>query len=142
MKKAFMLLVLTVLSVVALVACQEEAKLTKITFTGATDVSDIAYGAEFNILTGIKAIGDDNKDYTDKITFQSTATISATGVLDTETVGVAAVKYIVTVGNVTGEKWRYLTVLNPTAVEGQMLINRDFAGRVSKLSDTYSFTFV
>ena len=126
MKKAFMLLVLTVLSVVALVACQEEAKLTKITFTGANDVSDIAYGSEYNILTGVKAIGDDNKDYTDKITFQSTATISATGVLDTQKVGVAAIKYIVTVGNVTGEKWRYLTVMNPTAVEGQMLINGDF----------------
>ena len=123
MKKTFMLLILTVLSVVALVACQEEAKLTKITFTGVTDVTDIAYGTEFNVLTGVKAIGDDNKDYTDQITVQSVATISETGVLDTQTVGVAAVKYQVKVGNVTGEKWRYLTVLNPTAVEGEMLIN-------------------
>ena len=80
MKKTFMLLVLTVLSVVALVACETEAKLTKITFTGATDVSNIAYGAEFNVLTEVKAIGDDNKDYSDLITVQSTATISATGV--------------------------------------------------------------
>lgn len=135
MKKTFMLLVLTVLSVVTLVACKEEAKLTKITFTGATDVSDIAYGSEFNVLTGIKAIGDDNKDYTDQITFQSTATISESGVLDTQIVGVAAIKYIVTVGNVTGEKWRYLTVLNPTAEEGQMLINGDFEGGTGGWTD-------
>ncbi len=135
MKKTFMLLVLTVLSVVALVACESEAKLTKITFTGATDVSDIAYGAEFNVLTGVKAIGDDNKDYSDLITVQSTATISATGVLNTQAVGVAAIKYSVTVGNVTGEKWRYLTVLNPTAVEGQMLINGDFEGGTGGWTD-------
>jgi len=135
MKKTFMLLVLTVLSVVALVACQEEAKLTKITFTGVTDVTDIAYGTEFNVLTGVKAIGDDNKDYTDQITVQSVATISESGVLDTQTVGVAAVKYQVKVGNVTGEKWRYLTVLNPTAVEGEMLINGDFSGGTGGWTD-------
>ncbi len=135
MKKTFMLLVLTVLSVVTLVACQTEAKLTKITFTGVADVTDIAYGTEFNVLTGVKAIGDDNKDYTDQITVQSVATISETGVLDTQTVGVAAVKYQVKVGNVTGEKWRYLTVLNPTAVEGEMLINGDFSGGTGGWTD-------
>lgn len=135
MKKTFMLLVLTVLSVVTLVACQTEAKLTKITFTGVADVTNIAYGSEFNVLTGVKAIGDDNKDYTDQITVQSVATISALGVLDTQTVGVAAVKYQVKVGNVTGEKWRYLTVLNPTAVEGEMLINGDFSGGTGGWTD-------
>jgi hypothetical protein len=135
MKKTFMLLVLTVLSVVTLVACQTEAKLTKITFTGVADVTNIAYGSEFNVLTGVKAIGDDNKDYTDQITVQSVATISALGVLDTQSVGVAAVKYQVKVGNVTGEKWRYLTVLNPTAVEGEMLINGDFSGGTGGWTD-------
>lgn len=121
-----MMLALTVLGAVLLVGCQETKKLTRITWTGTDDVMNIEFGSEFNILTGVTAVGDDEVDYTSQITFNTTAKVT-NNLLDTETVGKIAIKYTVKVGDFVADKWRYLEVLNPGPVEGQMLINPDFS---------------
>lgn len=81
------------------------------------------------------AKGDDGKDYTDKITYTSTATISSTGLLDTKAVGAVAVKYTVKIGDLVADTWRYLTVKSPEAVEGEMLINADFSNGAAGWTD-------
>ncbi|MDY0346939.1 MAG: hypothetical protein RBQ70_04640, partial [Acholeplasma sp.] len=135
MKKVFMILALSVLGVLILAGCQEEAKLSRITFAGTSDKMDIAYNSEFNVLAGVTATGDDGVDYTDQITYVTTATVSSTHMLDTQAVGAVAIKYVVTVGEFVAEKWRYLTVLNPEQVEGQMLINPDFSAGTGGWTD-------
>lgn len=130
-----MILALSVLGVLILAGCQEEAKLSRITFAGTSDKMDIAYNSEFNVLAGVTATGDDGVDYTDQITYVTTATVSSTHMLDTQAVGAVAIKYVVTVGEFVAEKWRYLTVLNPEQVEGQMLINPDFSAGTGGWTD-------
>lgn len=125
MKKALLVLAL-LFSVVILASCGDKTELTNVEFTGIDDVTNIAYDSEFNVLSGVKAMGDDGKDYSNVIEYLSTATIVADK-LDTKRPGQISIKYTVEVG---GEKWsrfRYLTVLEPAAVEGEMLVNKDFA---------------
>ena len=135
MKKVFMILALSVLGVLILAGCQDEAKLSRITFAGTSDKMDIAYNSEFNVLAGVTATGDDGVDYTNQITYVTTATVSSTHMLDTQAVGAVAIKYVVTVGEFVAEKWRYLTVLNPEQVAGQMLINPDFSAGTGGWTD-------
>ena len=104
MKKVFMILALSVLGVLILAGCQEEAKLSRITFAGTSDKMDIAYNSEFNVLAGVTATGDDGVDYTNQITYVTTATVSSTHMLDTQAVGAVAIKYVVTVGEFVAEK--------------------------------------
>ena len=130
-----MILALSVLGVLILAGCQDEAKLSRITFAGTSDKMDIAYNSEFNVLAGVTATGDDGVDYTNQITYVTTATVSSTHMLDTQAVGAVAIKYVVTVGEFVAEKWRYLTVLNPEQVAGQMLINPDFSAGTGGWTD-------
>jgi len=105
-----------------------EVVLTAITISGADDI-ELDFQAEFNALTGVTAIGNDTVDYTSSIILQSTsqAVNLTTGAVDTTSVGVHAIRYTVTVGTVTAQKWRYVTVKSPETPVGQMLVNPDFA---------------
>ena len=103
-----------------------EPVLTAITFAGVADL-ELEFEAEFNVLTGVTATGNDNKDYTSKITYTSLAPISDTHMLDTTKVGVHGIRYEVKEGTLTAQRWRYITVKAPQAVEGEYLINKDFS---------------
>lgn len=105
-----------------------EVVLTAITISGADDI-ELDFQAEFNALTAVTAIGNDTVDYTSSIILQSTsqAVNLTTGAVDTTSVGVHAIRYTVSVGTVTAQKWRYVTVKSPETPEGQMLVNPDFA---------------
>lgn len=60
---------------------ESELELTRITIL-LTDNSMIDYGSGFNVLGGLSAVGDDAVNYTSQITYTSTASISATHMLD------------------------------------------------------------
>lgn len=124
MKKVLVVLGL-LLSGLFLASCQET--LGNVEFTGVDDVTNIKFGSEFNVLAGVKAVGDNNVDYTDKITYQTTATVSDDHLLNTQKSGQVAIKYNVEVDGETWSRFRYLTVLEPEAVEGEMLVNKDFS---------------
>jgi len=105
-----------------------EVALSTITFSGADDI-ELDFDEMFNALTGVTAIGNNEVDYTDQITLQSTsdAVDLTTGDVDTTQVGTHAIRYNVTVGTVIAQKWRNVVVKNPEVVEGEMLINPDFS---------------
>ena len=84
-------------SVVILASCGDKTELTNVEFTGIDDVTNIAYDSEFNVLSGVKAMGDDGKDYSNVIEYLSTATIVADK-LDTKRPGQISIKYTVEVG--------------------------------------------
>lgn len=77
----------------------------------------IDFGSEFNVLNGVTVVGDDTKDYTDKVTYTSTATISATHMLDTTVSGTVTINYRVSVGEIVGTKTRTITVRDEAYVE-------------------------
>jgi hypothetical protein len=140
MKKRILSLVLVLLFGFFLASCEEEVVvptefvLTSITINGATDIT-LAFETPFNVYTGVTAIGNDLVDYTDDITIVSTATISATGDLDTTKTGTVLVRYEVRVGELLAQRNRYITVTPPQAVEGEMLINPDFANGTAGWDD-------
>ncbi len=105
-----------------------EVVLSVITISGADDI-ELDFQASFNALTGVTAIGNNDVDYTSSIVLQSTspAVNLTTGAVDTTSTGVHAIRYTVTSGTVTAQKWRYVTVKSPEVIEGQMLVNPDFA---------------
>lgn len=102
--------------------------LSTITISGVSDV-EIEFQSEFNALTGVTAVGNDSVDYTSSIVLQSTSTALnlTTGALDTTKTGTHAIRYTVTVGAVTSQKWRNVVVKTPTVIPGQLLINGDFS---------------
>jgi len=110
------------------VSSSSEVVLSAITFAGADDI-ELDFDTPFNALTGVTATGNNSVDYTSSIVLQSTsdAVNVSTGVVDTTQVGVHAIRYTVTVGAVTAQKWRYVTVNAPEVIEGEMLVNPDFA---------------
>jgi hypothetical protein len=136
--KKFLVMFVLLASVFTLVACggEEPKTLTSIEFAGVEDLS-VANGATFNVLTDVKATGDDDQDYTDQITIETTsqAVNTTTGVLDTKQAGVHFVRYSVEVEEVVARYSRYITVLAPVAEEGQMLVNPDFEEGVSGWND-------
>lgn len=105
-----------------------EVVLSAITISGADDI-ELDFQASFNALTGVTAIGNNDVDYTSSIVLQSTSSAVnlTTGAVDTTQTGVHAIRYTVTSGTVTAQKWRYVTVKSPEVIEGQMLVNPDFA---------------
>jgi hypothetical protein len=131
MKKRFLLLTLVLLFAVFLVSCKNDPTptptptLTAITFSGVADAT-LEFQEEFNVLTGVTALGNDGVDYTSEITYTSTSTISASHMLDTSQTGNHAIRYEVEVGTVKQQSWRYITVKSPTAGEGEYLVNPDF----------------
>ncbi|MFU8792526.1 MAG: carbohydrate binding domain-containing protein [Acholeplasmataceae bacterium] len=136
MRKRIFALIFMLMFAVILVACgggdetptvipTEEPTLSAITFSGATDVT-IAFESEFNVFTGVTALGNNGVDYTAQITYLSTAPIDDAGNLDTTSTGVHAVRYEVRVGEVLAQRWRYITVEAPERPEG-LVVNGDFA---------------
>ena len=136
MKKRILFMALVLLSAFVLVACNttptEEPTptpapvLSAITFSGTADIT-LDFQASFNVLAGVTATGNDGLSYTSQITYVSTSTISATHMLDTTKTGAHAIRYEVEVGTIKAQTWRYITVKSPTGVEGEYLINPDFA---------------
>ena len=120
-------LFLSLLAVVGLflVACNKTTELTSITFSGADNVT-LDFDATFNVLEGVTALGNDGVDYTDQITYVSTSDITD-DLLSTTATGNHAIPYNVYVGEFLAQTWRYITVNEPQAVEGEMLVNPDFA---------------
>jgi hypothetical protein len=59
-------------------------------------------------------------------TAQLLSSITFSGVLETTSVGVHAIRYQVSVSGVVAQRWRYITVNGPEGVEGEMLINPNF----------------
>ena len=53
--------------------------------------------------------------------------ISESGLLNTAKTGKHGIRYEVKVGDLTAQHWRYITVKEPEAVEGEFLINKDFS---------------
>jgi hypothetical protein len=102
------------------------AALTSITIGNANDV-EVEFDADFNLFTGVTALGDDGVDYADQLTISSisTAVNATTGELDTTKTGVHTVRYLVTVGDVSASKFRNVTVAQPDS-DG-LLVNPDFA---------------
>ena len=132
MRKKWLVLALIAVFGIFLASCKEEPiptpepELTAITFAGADDVT-LDFGTEFNVLTGVTATGNDSVDYTSVMTYNTTATVSETHMLDTTKVGVHGIRYEVKVDTFTAQRWRYITVKAPEVVEGEMLVNKDFA---------------
>ena len=132
LRKKWLVLILIAVFGIFLVSCVEEPEptpepvLTAITFAGVADL-ELEFNAEFNVLTGVTATGNDSKDYTSKITYTTIATVSATHMLDTTKVGTHGIRYEVKEGTLTAQRWRYITVKAPEAVEGELLVNKDFS---------------
>lgn len=123
MKKRLLVLVLALFAGLFLVACdekekpvEEEKELTLFHIFFNDNVT-IDFGSEFNVLNGVTAVGDDYKDYSDKVTYTSTATISATHMLDTTVSGVVTINYRVSVGTIVATKTRTITVRDEAYVE-------------------------
>jgi uncharacterized protein YxeA len=123
MKKHLFAIVLFLMMSFFLVACDEELppidtelELTQITFIFEDNLM-IDYGSEFNVLSNVIAVGDDAVDYSDQVTYTSTATISAAHMLDTTVSGAVTITYTVTVGDVVGQRTRTLTVREDDYVE-------------------------
>ncbi|MDO9629034.1 MAG: carbohydrate binding domain-containing protein, partial [Acholeplasmataceae bacterium] len=139
MKKRILVMALVLLSAFVLVACNDPVPtepietptptapvLSVITLSGVTAVT-LEFQQEFNVLTGVTAMGNDGVNYTSQITYVSTSAISATHMLDTTKTGTHAIRYEVRIGSVLVQSWRQITVKSPAVVEGEYLINPDFA---------------
>lgn len=137
MKKRIIVLALVMLFGFFLASCEktpEVPTLTSIVISGATDAT-LVFEAEFNILTGVTALGNDGVDYTADITYVTTSTVLAGDVLDTTKTGAHAIRYEVSVSGIVAQTWRYITVNPPQAVEGEMLVNPDFANGTAGWDD-------
>ncbi len=135
MRKKILLSSLLVMFALVLFACTQPVELQAITISGADNVT-LDFQEEFNVLTGVTALGNDEVDYSDQITYTSTSTIT-NDLLDTSEPGNHVIKYTVAVGEVLAEKFRTVTVNPPQAVEGEMLVNADFSNGTAGW-DTYA----
>jgi hypothetical protein len=130
MKQKLLSTTLFTLAVLVLAACGGDSSsttaLSSFTISGADDVT-VDFDDEFNLFTGVSAIGNDGVTYTDDITLQSTSTAVnlTTGELDTTRTGLHAVRYNITVSGITAQKWRNVTVGQPESTG--MLVNPDFS---------------
>ncbi|QMS84441.1 DUF5011 domain-containing protein [Candidatus Xianfuyuplasma coldseepsis] len=73
--------------------------LSDLTISGVEDI-EVAVGAEVDLLEGVTVLGDDEGNYLDDLTLDSTCTITD-GILDTSTAGTCTVTYEVVVGDIT-----------------------------------------
>lgn len=100
----------------------EEKVLTKLTISGADKVK-LYVGEVFNVLTGVSASGDDDKDYTDHITYEvleGASVDSTTHLLDTSLEGETTIKYLVKVGEVTSSVTRVVEVVEKKIVNNDL----------------------
>lgn len=106
-----------------LVSCKKKELI--LTFSGADDVT-LEYEEEFNVLEGVKVIGNDGKDYSEHITYSSTGNIDPeTHLLDTTVTGSFFIKYECIVGDAKAVKNRTVTVKEPPRTE--LILNGDFS---------------
>jgi hypothetical protein len=130
MSKRLLAVFIVLMFAVFLVACKpavptEETPLTSITFSGVDDLT-IDYDAQFNVLTGVTAVGNNGVDYTSLITYQTTGPVNAQHVLDTTQTGTFGIRYQVSTQGITQQRWRYITVNQPDRPDG-LVVNGDFA---------------
>ncbi|VEU80714.1 carbohydrate binding domain-containing protein [Haploplasma axanthum] len=124
--KKLVIVVSALLIALTLVAC---TKLNKIEFSGIENV-ELEFGVEFNVLTNVKAIGNDKKDYTDKIVIQTVSkSIDANGKLDTTKPGETKVRYSVKIDEpeINAQVWRTIVVKSPESTGEGLLQNGDFS---------------
>lgn len=136
--RKLMLFAMTLLSAVVLIACEETPTLTSLVFEGLGDAT-VEFQADFNVLTGVRAKGNDGNYYDDSITYTSLAVareeIDAQGNLDTSIPQTIILTYKAQVGSVIKEQFRSITVEGPAPVEGQMIINGDFSAGIAGWND-------
>ncbi len=134
MRKRILVLALVMVFGLFLASCGETTPevpaLTSIVFSGTDNVA-VDFESTFNILTDVAATGNDTVDYTADITWTSLGTISTTGVVDTTVSETFVVKYSVTVGELTADAYRNITVNAPQAVEGEMVVNPEFTDGIA-----------
>lgn len=139
-RKVF-LFALLLLSGLTLLACTktEDTVLRSLTFEGVGDV-EVDFQAPFNVLTGVRAKGNDGKYYDEDITFVSLAQakgeIDEEGNLDTTIPQTISVNYKVKVGAVQAEKFRTITVKSPVPTGDEMVFNGDFAIGIAGWNDS------
>ena len=136
MTKKILLAFIAVLAVFGLASCETEPTLTEIVVSGIEDIS-VDNGATFNVLDGVTALGNDDVDYTDKITLVTTSSAvnTETGALDTLQAGVHFVRYEVRVGDIIAQYSRNITVKAPVAEEGELVVNGDMAAGIGGWND-------
>jgi len=137
MKKRIIVLALVMLFGFFVASCEktpEPTALTSIVISGASDAT-LAFEADFNILTGVTALGNDGVDYTADITYVTTSAVLDGDMLDTTKTGAHAIRYEVAVDQIVAQHWRYITVNPPQAVEGEMLVNPDFSNGTAGWDD-------
>ena len=98
-----------------------------ITFSGL-DAAEITAGDEFNVLTGVKATGNDKKDYTDKITVAAVNGTITNNILKSDQVGNVTLAYTV---QLTDPEYftralRTVTIKAAEKPEGEMIANPNF----------------
>ncbi|MBN3490405.1 carbohydrate binding domain-containing protein [Acholeplasma equirhinis] len=132
--RKLMLVAFAFMTTLVLVACETTVQLTSIMFEGTSNV-EVPFGEPFNVLTGVRAKGNDGKYYDDEITFTSLAVakgdLQADGTLNTSTPQAIEVKYTVQVGAVKAETFRQITVLTPEPTGDAMIQNGDFSQGLS-----------
>lgn len=134
MRKTFITLVVLLLALVA--GCnkkQEEPKELTFTFTGLADVS-LTVGDTFDLMNGVKVMGSDEVDYTNKVTIlvASSAITRDGNVITAVAAGEVLVRYRVTIpvegkDPVEATEFRNIVINPPEKPEGAMVANGDFS---------------
>ncbi len=135
MFRKIMIVALSLVFTAALIACtpeggQQTADLTSITWEGAND-QVLPFETSFNVKANVRARGNDGNYYDSYITYTSVSSITA-DMLNTSNAGIHSIRYTVSIPregttNLVSEKWRYITVENPVAPPGQLIVNGDFS---------------
>lgn len=126
--KKFLLVLTILVTGLVIVACNGEvSELSSFTFSGLDNV-EVEFDSEFNILDGVTATGDDEEDYTDKITFVTTSqAIAEDGTLNTTIPGDHLIRYEVKEGLIQLQEWRTITVKTPERTGDELIQNGDFS---------------
>lgn len=128
LQKRIVMMLSVLLFAFIMIACDDTTTLTEFRFEGIEDALEIEFDSEFNILTGVKAIGNDEKDYSENITFTTTSkAIAEDGTLDTKVPGNSLVRYEIKEGDVRLQQWRTLTVKEPEREGDALVQNGDFS---------------
>jgi len=102
MKKRIIVFALVMLFGFFVASCEktpETTALTSIVISGATDET-LAFEADFNILTGVTALGNDGVDYTAEITYVTTSVLLDEDMLDTTKTAAHTIRYEVAVDQI------------------------------------------
>ncbi len=142
MRKTFITLVVLMLALVA--GCKkkpEEPEDLTFTFTGLTDVN-LTVGDTFDLMQGVKVMGSDEVDYTDKVAIlvASSAITKEGNVITAVSAGEVLIRYRVTVtvgeNQVEDTQFRNVVIITPPKPEGELVANGDFSDSMA-FWDTY-----